>query len=440
MAKKRKKKSRGPYIILIIVLILALLAAGAVIIIKRNADARAAFEAELSENGAALISALTADGETLEPSSLEYRGEYRGSELSVFEEAELAPQTLESQDARLELEFASEPAETLLAVTQEGEKLFSGTLGDFASFAPANSGLYDFELEAVFRSAEGTEARARYIFSVSYDIETHIYLVHESVPQGGSNMLVALNLRDPASLSVSVEYPYEPQVQLDGFNGYAYLPINYLRDAGIYTVSVEYDGRSETLEFSVTETEYEVQHLTVSASTYSSTVGSSTASEEIAEKFYVLNSHFDSNIYWTEPFIQPLEGTITTEYGIKRYTNNAATPSRHAGIDIAAAEGTPIMATNSGVVLFADYLQMTGYTIMIEHGMGLHSIYYHMSGLNCEAGDMVSIGDEIGYVGMTGFATGPHLHFAIMVNNVSISPWYVFDETSGVYDIKDYLN
>ena len=72
---------------------------------------------------------------------------------------------------------------------------------------------------------------------------------------------------------------------------------------------------------------------------------------------------------------------------------------------------------------------MTGNTVVIEHGYGLKSIYYHMSELDCKVGDMVKKGDIIGKVGSTGFSTGPHLHFSMAVNTVWINPWQFIDES-----------
>ena len=77
---------------------------------------------------------------------------------------------------------------------------------------------------------------------------------------------------------------------------------------------------------------------------------------------------------------------------------------------------------------FRDYMIGTDYTIIIDHGYGLKSWYYHMVSLDAKAGDMVKKGEVIGYVGSTGFSTGPHLHLAISVNNVFVNPMSFFEE------------
>ena len=89
---------------------------------------------------------------------------------------------------------------------------------------------------------------------------------------------------------------------------------------------------------------------------------------------------------------------------------------------MAAPTGTRVGAAGNGRVLFAGYLRLSGYTVLIEHGFGLKTYYYHMDSINTQTGDMVEQGQKIGEVGSTGFSTGPHLHFGMSVNNVYVNP------------------
>ena len=89
-------------------------------------------------------------------------------------------------------------------------------------------------------------------------------------------------------------------------------------------------------------------------------------------------------------------------------------------------EGTPVPASNRGQVVFADFVIMTGNTVVIEHGAGLKTIYMHLSELNCSEGDMVEQGDIIGLLGSTGYSTGPHLHFELRINGVKSNPMNLY--------------
>ncbi len=130
---------------------------------------------------------------------------------------------------------------------------------------------------------------------------------------------------------------------------------------------------------------------------------------------------------WDGVFLKPVEGMITTEFGMRRFVNDAPTSYRHSGIDIAAERGTPVKATNSGRVILARHLILTGNTVLIDHGYGIISWSYHMDSIQVKEGDDLLKGQIIGVVGSTGFSTGPHLHFAISVHDIFTNPWTLFE-------------
>ena len=125
---------------------------------------------------------------------------------------------------------------------------------------------------------------------------------------------------------------------------------------------------------------------------------------------------FDDN------FVIPSKGRISGVYGSQRILNSK--PRRpHAGIDIAAKEGTIVVAPSSGIVkLVARDMFFTGNTIILDHGLGLISIFAHLKDVLVEEKDKVSQGAIIGSIGMTGRATGPHLHWGVYLNNISVDP------------------
>ncbi len=121
-------------------------------------------------------------------------------------------------------------------------------------------------------------------------------------------------------------------------------------------------------------------------------------------------------------FIWPVEGRISGVYGSQRIYNG--TPkSWHSGLDVAAAQGTPIKAPAGGIITFAKPdLYLTGGTVLIDHGMGISSNFLHLSRLDVKVGDRVEQGQIIGLVGMTGRATGPHMHWGMNWLKVRIDP------------------
>jgi len=124
-------------------------------------------------------------------------------------------------------------------------------------------------------------------------------------------------------------------------------------------------------------------------------------------------------------FIIPVKGRISGVYGSQRILNSKPR-SPHKGIDIAAPLGTDIVAPSSGVIkLSDDDMFFTGKTVIMDHGLGLISIFAHLEEISVSVGDKVTQGEKIGTVGMTGRASGPHLHWGIYLNETSVDPMSV---------------
>ena len=141
------------------------------------------------------------------------------------------------------------------------------------------------------------------------------------------------------------------------------------------------------------------------------------------QKFFnQARAKFETRPWFESGFIRPVEGRKSGSFGSQRVLNG--TPrAPHAGWDIAAPTGTPVHAAADGVVSLAkEMLVMTGDTVMINHGFGLQTMYIHMSKIFVADGQSVRQGDVIGEVGMTGRATGPHLHFSATWFSARLDP------------------
>ena len=176
-------------------------------------------------------------------------------------------------------------------------------------------------------------------------------------------------------------------------------------------------------EIEVVAHSYHIQRLTVDPKVEKETRNDA-AYAEFAKYFTPVRKQSEPNRYYTEPFIWPTSGRLTTEFGQTRYINGAPASSRHSGLDIAAPTGKVVKAANSGKVVLARRLILTGNTVVIDHGEGLFSVYYHMNGLSVKTGEIVGRGQQIGTVGSTGFSTGPHLHFTMSYYTMNIEPGF----------------
>lgn len=129
----------------------------------------------------------------------------------------------------------------------------------------------------------------------------------------------------------------------------------------------------------------------------------------------------ESTRYWNGPFIWPIKSDLTSPFGNKRVYNGQM-KSFHQGLDLRAPVGTPIMAGGTGKVVLAKDLYFTGNTVIMDHGLGLFTIYAHMSKLNVKKGQIVSQGQLIGLAGATGRASGPHLHWGAVLQRLKFNP------------------
>ncbi len=126
---------------------------------------------------------------------------------------------------------------------------------------------------------------------------------------------------------------------------------------------------------------------------------------------------------WTGPLAVPVEGPVSSPYGVLSVYHDQVR-GFHGGVDIAAAEGTPVRAAATGIVRLAEALPLSGNAVLVDHGLGVITSYLHMSAINVRAGQHVSRGDIVGRVGSTGLATGPHLHWGLRANGVRVDPMH----------------
>jgi murein DD-endopeptidase MepM/ murein hydrolase activator NlpD len=127
---------------------------------------------------------------------------------------------------------------------------------------------------------------------------------------------------------------------------------------------------------------------------------------------------------WRQAFIWPVKGRISGRFGSQRVYKGGEAGSYHSGIDIAPGAGAPIVAPADGVVVLAaeQPFSLEGHLLIVDHGAGLNSAFLHCDTLAVKAGDTVRQGQVIATVGMTGRATGPHLHWSLTWRGARLDP------------------
>lgn len=128
---------------------------------------------------------------------------------------------------------------------------------------------------------------------------------------------------------------------------------------------------------------------------------------------------------WTEPFAQLGNTQVESRFADHRtyiYNGKEIDQQNHLGFDLASTQHAPVTASNAGVVVHAAFLGIYGNCVVIDHGMGVQSLYGHLSSIDVKEGDAVTKGQLLGHSGTTGLAGGGHLHFTMLVGGVQVNP------------------
>jgi murein DD-endopeptidase MepM/ murein hydrolase activator NlpD len=133
----------------------------------------------------------------------------------------------------------------------------------------------------------------------------------------------------------------------------------------------------------------------------------------------------EPRMLWTEAFAQMGNSQVESRFADRRtyyFDNKEIDRQVHLGFDLATVQQAPVHASNAGKVVFADYLGIYGNCVILDHGLGVQSLYAHLSHIGVKSGDTVSKGQELGRTGVTGLAGGDHLHFTMLVQGVPVNP------------------
>ena len=196
--------------------------------------------------------------------------------------------------------------------------------------------------------------------------------------------------------------------------------IDVEKKPGTYPVNVLVSGQKKTLTLVVKPAHFPTLNLTLPDK---KVFLSKKDLKRVKKEQERLSSLFQvvSEKIWDGAFILPLDNEFSTLFGTKRIMNKKKI-SIHRGLDIRGKLGETVRASNNGRVVLAEELFFGGNTVIIDHGQGIYTFYMHLSKMNVRPGSYISKGETVGYVGASGRATGPHLHFGVKVLNVSTNP------------------
>jgi murein DD-endopeptidase MepM/ murein hydrolase activator NlpD len=197
--------------------------------------------------------------------------------------------------------------------------------------------------------------------------------------------------------------------------------IDLKTDPGTYQLSLTVDGISLSRDVVIVKKKYPVQKLTLPEDMVVLSPENEARAEREQRKMAAIWP-FDSLRVWRGNFIDPLPGKpLGTPFGVRRIINNIP-KNPHSGVDIAADEGDPVKAPNDGVVILVEDQFYSGNSVVLDHGQGIYTMFFHLSKIKVKYGQAVRKGDVIALVGSTGRATGAHLHWGVRVQGAKVDP------------------
>ena len=262
---------------------------------------------------------------------------------------------------------------------------------------------------------------------IAFDIST-VVVSDYKVANGKTALLEFEPQKDITYINVSVEKksftifdtPHKSEKK------YALIPFSYYAKRENKTLTIHYRERGkekvETLLLKVIDGKYAKEEIVVSDKKVNprSKEVKARISKEYNEAMKIYSTVTPKS-YITKPFIVPLDSKITSAFG-KARVYNGSLKGYHSGTDFRAPMGTPIIAANDGRVALVKKRFYSGGTVLLDHGEGIYTCYFHMSAFDVKAGELVKRGQVLGLSGKSGRVTGPHLHFSARINTVQVDP------------------
>ncbi len=232
-------------------------------------------------------------------------------------------------------------------------------------------------------------------------------------------------------LGTLLDYPDKPKAWLDGQSVWvaaddghwvAVVGVPLDTPTGTKTLRVATNRGERSVSFPVVEKRYAEQHVRLKDS---SKITLSPDDEKRAlaeiERIQSLKKHWREIDDTDSNFIRPADGRLSSRFGLRRIFNGAPR-APHSGLDFAAPRGAPVITAASGRVLAIDDYFFNGKTVFVDHGNGLLSMYCHLDRIDVQPGDTLRKGQRLGLVGATGRASGPHLHWSVVLNGTMVDP------------------
>ena len=256
-------------------------------------------------------------------------------------------------------------------------------------------------------------------------IPPSVSVTPHAVRQGQATLVVLAGDVDADDVWVSIDDYSGQMVFEEGVGWVGFVPVERLARPRLYHVVVDTSNNGIYARTYLSELLVEAEVAVIDEITLDAENAALLTPEMVA-----IDNHTRYEQYkavsgprlWSGPWGLPLVGVDSGAFGVLRSYNGGPATDWHHGHDISADAGAVIRAPARGRVVFASDLPVHGLGIILDHGAGVYSGYWHMSEIQAELGQMVNPGDPLGLVGTTGVTTGPHLHWEVIVQGTDVDP------------------
>lgn len=208
----------------------------------------------------------------------------------------------------------------------------------------------------------------------------------------------------------------------DGWFAVVGLPLGLAPGAHTLKVTAEQSGGERSEPFIVEVKDYPAQHVTIRDKRKVTPSVQDMERIEREQKIIAAVKHQWRDEAQPDLALRlPASGPLSSRFGLRRYFNGQAR-NPHSGLDVAVAGGTPVVAAANGIVANTGDYFFNGNTVFVDHGQGLITMYCHLQRIEVKTGEPVASGQALGLSGKTGRASGPHLHWTVMLNGTSVDP------------------
>ncbi|MDF1874924.1 M23 family metallopeptidase [Sulfurimonas sp. SAG-AH-194-I05] len=270
------------------------------------------------------------------------------------------------------------------------------------------------------------------IFLMIFFVKTLIYalsfeVTNTNIANGASSLLTFDKEKNIVYQKITLDkksFPIYPN-PVDGTKMYAFVAVSYYAKPKNKTATIHYTKngvkKTEKIALKIIQGAYKKESIHVTKSKVNPKKKHSLRiSKEYHEAMKIYATATKEN-FLSSKFVLPLNSFITSDYGKARVYNDTL-KGYHSGTDFRAKIGTPIIASNDGRIVLVKDRFYSGGTVIIDHGQGIYTCYYHMSAFKVKQNDKIKKGEVIGFSGKSGRVTGPHLHFSVRIAGVQVDP------------------